>query len=150
MPETLLIENACRDDLNFFYQEELKHFKNPWSLKNYEDEFAHPGSRLKKAVFKSRICGFAVSRTVLDELHILRICTVNEFQKNSIGTALLNSLIEDFRSLVTICLLEVRDDNIKALSFYKKNGFKITGKRKNYYGQGIDALNMTKDLSGGS
>ena len=29
--------------------------------------------------------------------------------------------------------LEVRENNITAIEFYKKNGFKEAGKRKNYY-----------------
>lgn len=151
MPDFLFsIENVSKDDLEILHKIDLEHFKNSWSLKNYIDEFNHPQSRLKKAVSKSRICGFAVSRTILDELHILRICTIKDFEKNNIASALLNSIIEDFKNKINVCFLEVGEDNLKALSFYKKNGFKITGKRKNYYAQGINALNMTKDLPGGS
>lgn len=146
--ELIKIENASKDDIEIFYQAELKLFKNPWSLKNFEDEFDLPEKNLKKAVLKSRICGFAVSRIIIDELHILKICSFPEYERKNIGSSLLNSIIKE--SNAKICFLEVSEKNLKALSFYKKNGFEITGIRKNYYGEGFDALNMTKDLSGGT
>jgi len=149
VPEELIaIKNATKNDIGILYQAELKLFKSPWSLKNFEDEFDQPEGSLKKAVFKSRICGFAVSRIILDELHILKICTFKEYERKNIGSSLLNFIINE--SKAKICFLEVSEKNYKALSFYKKNGFKITGKRKNYYGEGFHALNMTKDLSGGT
>ncbi|MCB9482194.1 MAG: GNAT family N-acetyltransferase [Desulfobacteraceae bacterium] len=149
MPDEIIkIENASEDDIDTLYQAELILFKNPWTLKNFEDEFKQPEKNLKKAVFKSRICGFAVSRKILDELHILKICSFPGYERKKIGSLLLNFIIKE--SKANICFLEVSEENLKALSFYKKNGFIITGRRKNYYGDGFDALNMTKDLSGGT
>jgi ribosomal-protein-alanine N-acetyltransferase len=146
--EIIKIQNASKKDIGILYQAELKLFKKPWSLKNFEDEFELPEKNFKIAVSKSRICGFSVSRTIIDELHILKICTFKGYERKSIGTQLLNFIIKE--SKANMCFLEVDQDNLKALSFYKKNGFKIAGKRKNYYGEGFDALNMTKDLSGGN
>ena len=42
-------------------------------------------------------------------------------------------------------MLEVREDNIKAINFYQKNDFKIISKRKNYY-QNVDALIMERNI----
>ncbi|MDY0132911.1 MAG: ribosomal protein S18-alanine N-acetyltransferase [Desulforegulaceae bacterium] len=150
MCDVFSIEKVLDDDLEVLQKEEINHFENPWSLQSYKEELIHPGSRIKKAVFKSRICGFAVSRLILEEMHILKICILKEFQRKNIGSALLDSLIEELKTQITQVLLEVRENNSTALSFYKKNGFKVVGKRKNYYGQGVHALNMTKDLSGGN
>jgi len=42
--------------------------------------------------------------------------------------------------------LEVREDNHKAIEFYKKQGFEEFGKHKKYYEDGVDALKMKKKL----
>ena len=41
-------------------------------------------------------------------------------------------------------LLEVNENNIKALKLYKKIGFEEISKRKNYYGKNEDAIIMMK------
>lgn len=43
--------------------------------------------------------------------------------------------------------VEVRQDNACAISFWQKNGFKEEGKRLSYYADGMDAIEMTKDIS---
>ena len=42
-------------------------------------------------------------------------------------------------------MLEVRDDNLKAINFYQKNHFTIIAKRKNYY-KNKDALIMERNI----
>ena len=42
-------------------------------------------------------------------------------------------------------MLEVKEDNLKAISLYKKHGFKVIHIRKNYY-KDKDALIMEKIL----
>ncbi len=40
--------------------------------------------------------------------------------------------------------LELKEANEKALRFYEKNGFVVTGRRENYYSDGSAALNMLR------
>ena len=42
-------------------------------------------------------------------------------------------------------MLEVREDNLKAINFYQKNNFTIIAKRQNYY-KNIDALIMERKI----
>ena len=42
-------------------------------------------------------------------------------------------LINEIKKSRMEIFLEVRENNITAIEFYKKNGFKEAGKRKNYY-----------------
>jgi ribosomal-protein-alanine N-acetyltransferase len=42
-------------------------------------------------------------------------------------------------------LLEVRADNIAAISLYESFGFVINGRRRDYYGAGQDAVLMQRD-----
>jgi ribosomal protein S18 acetylase RimI-like enzyme len=42
--------------------------------------------------------------------------------------------------------LEVRPDNARAISFYRKSGYIVTGRVGKFYEDGMDALNMSKRL----
>ena len=42
-----------------------------------------------------------------------------------------------------ISYIEVKKDNLKAIDFYEKNGFKVVSKRENYY-NGVDGYLMLK------
>ncbi len=64
------------------------------------------------------------------------------------GQGLARLLMAD---LETVCLkhkiyLEVRGDNLAAISLYKKLHFEVTGERDNYYEDGEAALMMRKTL----
>jgi len=143
------IFQAEPDDIPLILKLETEGFSSPWSPASFEQEFKNMESSVFKAVSESRICGFLVLRKLLDEIHILKICTKKKMQNKNIASSLLNYVLKNLENSFNYALLEVNSENIKALNFYKKNGFKITGIRNNYYGQGINALNMTKELPGG-
>ncbi|MGM0417916.1 MAG: ribosomal protein S18-alanine N-acetyltransferase [Thermodesulfobacteriota bacterium] len=128
---------------------ETEGFRPPWTHASFEQEFKNSQSSIFKTVFESRICGFLVLRKLIDEIEILKICTEKKMQNKNIASSLLNYVLNNPGNNIKYALLEVNSENIKALNFYKKNGFKISGIRNNYYGQGINALNMTKELPGG-
>ena len=109
----------------------------------------HPDSTIKILEIKSRICGFIVFRIFLDELQVFRICCKNGQRNKGYATRLLNAAFKKSEKKASLAFLEVSSNNIPALDLYKKNGFREAGIRNNYYGQGIHALNMTKELSGG-
>ena len=43
-------------------------------------------------------------------------------------------------------LLEVRDDNLAAQKLYARHGFRSMGRRRGYYGPGLDAVVMERHL----
>ena len=43
-------------------------------------------------------------------------------------------------------MLEVRTDNLEAISLYRSLGYGELNIRKNYFGAGLDALVMRKEL----
>lgn len=151
MPENddLIIENARETDLEDILKLEKKAFKRPWSLESFKSELTHPDSFTKIAKQKSRICGFMIYRLFMEEMEVFKICTHEDFQNQGIASKLLESAFDSCKNKAKLALLEVNSSNEKALSFYKKHGFTVSGTRTNYYGQGQNALNMTKDLSGG-
>jgi len=60
--------------------------------------------------------------------------------------AYLLHFIENIDSDLKTYYLEVRRSNKKAISFYKKNGYKQYDIKYNYYPDGMDAILMKKDL----
>ncbi len=45
--------------------------------------------------------------------------------------------------------LEVREDNTRAVSIYRRGGFRLIGAKSDYYQDGMTALRMEKPLAGG-
>jgi [ribosomal protein S18]-alanine N-acetyltransferase len=69
-------------------------------------------------------------------------------QGQGLGQLLLDDLVaEAIKRQAPSLFLEVRVDNEAALGLYQKNGFEITGRRRNYYGPGVDATTMRKVLT---
>lgn len=78
-------------------------------------------------------------------IDILNIVVEPKYEKQGIGTKLINHIIKNKDQNATKIMLEVREDNLKAINFYQKNNFKIISKRKKYY-QNIDALIMERNI----
>ena len=90
------------------------------------------------------ILGFSGVQFILDEADITNIVTRKSFRNKGIGSKLLENLIiaskEKNMSSIT---LEVNENNIYAISLYKKFNFKTTGLRKKYYNGTDNAIIMT-------
>ena len=83
------------------------------------------------AVVGERVAGFLVSRDVAgDEKEILNLAVAPEFRRQGVAKALLFSCLEGFSGVV---ILEVRESNLAARSFYQELGFQELGRRPNYY-----------------
>jgi [ribosomal protein S18]-alanine N-acetyltransferase len=122
-------------------------FGEAWTSAQCLSALAIPGCRLLIARQGEEICGFAMSRWVLDTEELLMIGVASSKQRQKIGAQLLLSTIElakkEGRSEL---FLEVRDGN-QAHDFYRNIGFKPIGRRKNYYkgpdGFRPDAITMS-------
>ena len=81
--------------------------------------------------------------------HITNVAILPEYQNRGIGSFLIESIIKkaqfiEYKSIT----LEVRKSNITAQALYLKIGFEKTGIKKRYYfGDHEDAIDMTLDLS---
>jgi ribosomal protein S18 acetylase RimI-like enzyme len=69
------------------------------------------------------------------------------FRRMGIATMLMEALTERLREVgCTTCFLEVRSDDIRAISLYEKLGFTPSRVIPNYYKTGEPALKMQKSL----
>ncbi len=90
------------------------------------------------------IVGYISSYFDYDTLEILNFCIREDYQRNGIGTLILNNLIDELKDKnLKRVVLEVRSKNEKAVNFYNKNGFKVVNIRRNYY-KDDDAFLMEK------
>lgn len=106
------------------------------------------GVVLTLAVDDSVPLGFSLVRSVTDESELLLLAVDPRGRRRGIGTALVNRFIEDARKANAHYLhLEVRDGN-PATILYERTGFRLVGRRSNYYrgtdGETFDALTMAR------
>ena len=82
----------------------------------------------------------------ISEYEILLIYVCKSFRKKCLGTRLIKKIEENNSTLKKI-YLEVAENNLEAISFYKKMSFKKINTRKNYFflkHKKVDALIMSK------
>jgi ribosomal-protein-alanine N-acetyltransferase len=125
-------------------------FGEAWTAAQCLSSLVMPDCELLLAKDSYAICGFAMSRWVLDHQELLMIGVARRFQGQDIGKLLLSETIHRARQAGrTKIFLEVRDGN-NAHGFYLKSGFTSIGRRKNYYknAEGIspDAITMLLEL----
>jgi ribosomal-protein-alanine acetyltransferase len=98
----------------------------------------------------SAVCGFLVMRTVAQEAEILNLSVDPAKRRTGNATALLFEALKECRELhVRKIFLEVRESNLTAVSFYKRQGFIENGKRPGYYQDPAEAaVLMMRELTG--
>ena len=114
-----------------------------WSEDTFARELAAPGAVVCVARGAGgELVGFVVAQRVLDELHVLSLAVAAARRRRGVGRALLDAALGDppARSV----LLEVRASNDEAQRFYGAIGFEAVGRRRGYYGDGEDALLLTR------
>ena len=125
-------------------------FGEAWTAAQCLSTLVMPDSQLLLAKDVGDVCGFAMSRWVLDHEELLMIGVARHLQGQGIGKLLLSETIHRARQAGrTKIFLEVRDGN-NAHGFYIKSGFTPIGRRKNYYknadGISPDAITMLLEL----
>ena len=117
--------------------EEYSYFKKiGWNLKNIETQF-NKINNYSLGYFKANnLVGLLIGDKIKNnkdydlELHILFVS--KEQRRKQIATKLLNYVETNLIKFSKI-FIEVAEDNLKAISFYKKNNFVFLNFRHNYY-----------------
>lgn len=80
-----------------------------------------------------RAAGFALWRTIYEDSELLLLAVAPGYQHQGIGRALLETFLSAAREQGARRLhLEVRDGN-PAVQFYEAAGFRLAGRRRDYY-----------------
>jgi len=97
------------------------------------------------------IVGYVVMMLVLDEAHLFNISIAKAYQKQGLGHALLNDMIDRAKTAgATHMFLEVRASNVSARALYEKIGFVEVHIRRGYYQTDTgreDAVLMNLEMS---
>ena len=122
---------------------------SPWSSGQYREEITAPTRRFIVALDTSlNIIGYAgVFAPGGAEADILTVGVVPQHRGQGIARALMARITDWAKSQGSIAMmLEVKTDNVEAISLYESLGYSQLNVRKDYFGKGLDALVMRKDL----
>ena len=144
------IRYGTPDDLEFITGLERDNLALPWSeeavLELLRSDPAGDG-RVFRFALVAEGAGYVSVSGVIDEAEVGNIVVAPECRGRGYGRMLLEELEEILASRGTgKIFLEVESTNQGALSLYRRCGFAEYGIRKGYYGEGRDALLMSKDL----
>ena len=121
----------------------------PWSSGQYREEISSPTRHFIVALNDAQsIIGYAgVFAPGHAEADILTVGVVPEHRGQGIARALMALITEWAKMQGSIAMmLEVKIDNLEAISLYESLGFLKLNIRKDYFGTGLDALVMRKEL----
>ena len=137
------IEQVKKGDLLKLIEIYKDIFDYSTSIKDFENYFKIETIKIWK-ISTPKIIGFVIFYHVRDEIEIIQIGIMKSYQRKNYGSLIVNKIkkLKDIRKI----FLEVSVENIQAINFYLKNGFKKIGIRKAYYRvnkQRIDALRLS-------
>lgn len=107
----------------------------PWSKNLLQSCYNYDYYTILGAFDESQeLIGFLIFDEIAKDSNIQEFSVLPSYQNKGVGTALLNKYFELLHShQMERSLLEVRAQNIKARSLYKKFNYKEIAIRKNYY-----------------
>ena len=105
------------------------------------------GTHCLVAETAGEIAGFILTELVVDEAHIITLDVLEDYRRQGIGSLLLSASQEKMTSRGgRRIILETATTNKAAIALWKKHGYRQLGTIEGYYGWGLDAFRMGKDL----
>lgn len=113
---------------------EYQIFSDFWSERSVLDTLNQPGTICIGAEKAGRLAGYMLAYEMAGEAEIARIAVVKELRRQGIGKKLMGRLEEVCKERnIQKILLDVRESNEAARTFYRKKGFVEDGIRQNFY-----------------
>lgn len=127
------ISSLSQRDLPAAFQIEKRAHAFPWSEQTFS---SNQGERYLnyQLTIDGRMVAFAITQVVVDEATLFNIAVDPDFQRQGVGKALLEHLIDELEKRGVLTLwLEVRASNVAAIALYESLGFNEATIRRNYY-----------------
>lgn len=137
---TVRVEDASINHLDRLYEIEMECFEEEaFTRRQIAQLLTDYNSVGLVAKENDKILGFIIAMIYVDRKalsgHILTIDVSPPHRRKGIGQMLLQEIEKIFKiKAVNTSHLEVREDNVAAISLYLKLGYQKIGKLKNYYG----------------
>ncbi|MDZ7748509.1 MAG: ribosomal protein S18-alanine N-acetyltransferase [Halofilum sp. (in: g-proteobacteria)] len=127
------IRPMVESDLVAVLAVEQASYPYPWSRRIFED-CLRVGYCCLVAVTGAGIVGHGIMLARAGEAHILNLCVHPDARRAGIARALLGELLDVARGADSAtAFLEVRPTNEGAVELYEGAGFRVVGRRKDYY-----------------
>ena len=128
---------------------EQQSFSVPWTEAMLRMQLSPDSHVFLIAETAEGVVGYVGMLYVLDEGYISNVAVRPDMRRRGAADALLEALEERARALrLSFLTLEVRAGNAPAIALYEKRGYRLVGRRKNYYEKPAeDALLMTLTLA---
>lgn len=141
------IRDMRMGDVSAVSELESRCFPKPWSEKMIYHDFAkNSRAHFYVAEDDNELVGYVGIWKVVNNVHITTIAVDPDHRRRGVATDLIKRVIEDYAAARQNITLEVRPSNEAAMGLYKKLGFTVTGRRKNYYSDNNeDAIIMDYD-----
>ena len=140
------IKNINEKDIDLCYELDSNTI-SLWSKKQWSNEFKKQGIKVFGLLLSNLVIGICVFHVVLDEAQINFFVVDPKYRERGFGTYLMSFLINECERLkINKLFLEVSNNNLSAMKFYRSFDFFTIGIRRNYYKDGSDALLKEKKL----
>lgn len=152
MPNQIVVRRAEKSDLRPLYDIEVECFREDSFPPHYIARFLEdPTFITLVTALEGKVIGYVAVHVENFEGkrmgHIYSIAVRPEYRRMGIGSRLLETIEEILRqSGAKVCYLEARKDNIAAINFYLKHGYRVFEVLRNYYGAGGDGIRFLKFL----
>ena len=102
-----------------------------------------PAGQLVACDYSGRPVGFICSVRAGNQVRVMMFAVRPEYRCKGLGQQLLDRLrMNAVMAGMTSMTLEVRPENVNAVRFYKRNGFRVTNTLPRFYQDGGDAIRM--------
>lgn len=118
------------------------YFHNKWSYQDIKtiDEIDNYSFMILKK--NNKVAAYIILYDTIDSMDLFEIAVDEKYVRQGLGTVLLEELFQKYSQ--KDILLEVNEDNEKAIFLYKKNNFLPISIRKNYYKNNKNAIIMVR------
>jgi len=152
LPPGIVLRGMRLDDVPAVAAIDRESFPLPWSESSFRHDLtANPAAHLIVAEDASggvrRIAGYAGYWLVVDEAHLSTLAVAPAWRRRGVGEHLLRHAMDlAARQGAGMMTLEVRVSNVAARTLYRKLGFRVVGRRRQYYKDNLeDAILMTRE-----
>ena len=128
-----LLRRLIDGDLDRVMEIELAAYPYPWTRGIFAD-CIRVGYDCWGLQAGDQLIGYCIQTHAAGENHLLNLCIAPEWQKQGLGSLLLEHVIRLACMQNCQCIfLEVRPSNPAGIQLYENNGFIIVGERPDYY-----------------